>query len=288
MRVALGTAQFGLPYGIANRGGQVTRFEAKAMLSLARARGIDTLDTAIAYGDSEVCLGEAGTEGFRVVTKLPAVPDDCKDVAGWVHGQILASLERLGVPSLYGVLLHRPTQLLGREGDLLFRSLQSLKDRGQAQKIGVSIYAPRELEELTSRYRFDLVQAPFSVIDRRLQTTGWLRRLSHDGVEVHTRSVFLQGVLLMPESARPETFSAWSVLWHHWHEWLTEHRISAVQACLAFPLSFPEVHRVVVGADGLEHFRQIIQAATGALPVSLPDISCEAEPLINPALWGSL
>lgn len=288
MRVALGTVQFGLPYGIANQGGQVTRSEAKAMLDLARAQGIDTLDTAIAYGDSEACLGEAGTEGFRVVTKLPAVPDDCEDVAEWVHGQIIASLERLKVTSLYGVLLHRPAQLLGRDGDVLFRALQSLKDRGQAKKIGVSIYAPRELDTLTSRYRFDLVQAPFSVIDRRLQTTGWLRRLNHDGVEVHTRSVFLQGLLLMPESARPEKFSAWSVLWHRWHEWLTEHRISAVQACLAFPLSFTEVHRVVVGVDGQGHLRQIIQAATSALPVSLPDIGCEAEQLINPALWGSV
>jgi len=288
MRVALGTVQFGFPYGVANQSGQVTRSEAKAMLDLAAASGIDTLDTAIAYGDSEACLGEVGIGGFNIITKLPAVPENCDDIVGWVHGQIAASLERLRVASVYGVLLHRPDQLLRRDGEVLFRALQSLKDNGQAQKIGVSINAPRELEELTAQYRFDLVQAPFSLIDRRLQTTGWLQRLSREGVEVHTRSVFLQGLLLMPEFARPEKFSPWSALWHHWQEWLTEHRISAVQACLAFPLSFAEVHRVVVGADGLGHLQQIIKAATGVLPVSFPDIGCETESLINPVLWGNL
>ena len=91
-RLALGTVQFGLCYGIANQAGQVTRPEAKGMLQLALANGIDTLDTAIAYGNSEICLGEAGTQGFRVVTKLPAMPDDCADVGAWVKLQVSASL----------------------------------------------------------------------------------------------------------------------------------------------------------------------------------------------------
>jgi len=192
MRVALGTVQFGFPYGVANQSGQVTRSEAKVMLDLAAASGIDTLDTAIAYGDSEACLGEVGIGGFNIITKLPAVPENCDDIVGWVHGQIAASLERLRVASVYGVLLHRPDQLLRRDGEVLFRALQSLKDNGQAQKIGVSINAPRELEELTAQYRFDLVQAPFSLIDRRLQTTGWLQRLKEAGMEIHTRSAFVQ------------------------------------------------------------------------------------------------
>ncbi|MGP1664729.1 MAG: aldo/keto reductase, partial [Rhodanobacter sp.] len=72
MKLALGTVQFGLPYGIANPGGQIGRDDAGQILALARESGIDTLDTAIAYGDSEACLGAVGTKGFRVITKLPA------------------------------------------------------------------------------------------------------------------------------------------------------------------------------------------------------------------------
>ncbi len=285
MKIALGTAQFGLPYGIANQAGQVTCSAAKVMLDLAAANGIDTIDTAIAYGESEAYLGEAGVQGFRLVTKLPAVPDGCDDVKGWVRGQVAASLARLGVNAVHGLLLHRPEQLLESDGKALFHALQGVKDTGQAQKVGVSIYAPSELEALTSRYRFDLIQVPFNLVDRRLHATGWLQRLKDEGIEIHTRSAFLQGLLLMPQAIRPAKFSPWSELWRTWHEWLLHHGISAVQACLAFPLSFPEIERVVVGADSVNQLEQIISAATNAAPVDFPDLHCDAENLINPARW---
>ena len=288
MRLALGTAQFGLPYGIANRDGQVTRSTAKAMLDLAAANGIDTLDTAIAYGESEACLGEVGTQGFKLVTKLPAVPDGCDDVKGWVQGQVAASLARLGVKILYGLLLHRPEQLLKADGKALFQALQRLKDTGQVQKVGVSVYAPRELEELTPQYRFDLIQAPFNLVDRRLYATGWFKRLKDEGIEIHTRSAFLQGLLLMSQATRPEKFASWSELWGTWHEWLSRHSVSAVQACLAFPLSFSEIDRVVVGADSVSQLGQIVSAANSVAPVDFPDLHCEAENLINPVRWCHL
>ncbi|MDO8208676.1 MAG: aldo/keto reductase [Gallionella sp.] len=287
-RLALGTAQFGLPYGIANQDGQVTRSNAKAMLQLAATNGIDTLDTAIAYGESETCLGEVGTQGFKLVTKLPAVPDGCADVSGWVEEQVAASLSRLGVSSVYGLLLHRPQQLLESGGETLYHALQGLKEAGQVQKLGVSIYAPDELEALTQRYRFDLVQAPFNLADRRLHASGWLQRLKDEGVEIHIRSAFLQGLLLMSKGAIPDKFSPWSDLWGKWHGWLSRNNVLAVQACLAFPLSFPEIDRVVVGADSVNQLQQIISAAASVAPDDFPDLQCEDENLINPASWSKL
>ena len=138
-RLALGTVQFGLPYGIANHSGQVSRAEANDMLQYALANGIDTLDTAIAYGDSETCLGEVGAQGFNVVTKLPALPDRCENVINWTQQQVSMSLSRLGVTKVYGLLLHRSEQLLGSNGVALYQSLQALKDNGQVQKVGISI-----------------------------------------------------------------------------------------------------------------------------------------------------
>jgi aryl-alcohol dehydrogenase-like predicted oxidoreductase len=287
-RLALGTVQFGLSYGIANKAGQVTRPEAKAMLQLASTNGIDTLDTAIAYGDSEMCLGEVGTEDFKVVTKLPAIPVDCADVSDWVQQQVSASLSRLGVTSVYGLLLHRPEQLLGPNGTELYRVLQTLKDNGQVQKVGVSIYSPEELEALTPQFRFDLVQAPFNLVDRRLYRSCWLQRLKDDGVEVHTRSAFLQGLLLMTQADIPDKFLPWSGLWQKWHRWLADYNGSAIQACLAFPLSFSEIDQVVVGADSVNQLAQIV-SATNSPPISeLPDLQCEDEDLINPAHWSKL
>jgi aryl-alcohol dehydrogenase-like predicted oxidoreductase len=288
IRLALGTVQFGLPYGIANHAGQVTRPIARDMLSLATSKGVDTLDTAIAYGESESCLGEIGTQGFKLVTKLPAVPDGHSDIKGWVREQVAASFSRLGGNSVYGLLLHRPDQLLKADGAVLFNALSELKDAGLVQKIGVSIYAPDELDALVPRYRFDLVQAPFNLIDRRIFTSGWLQRLKQDGVEIHTRSAFLQGLLLMPQSAIPAKFAPWAELWAKWQSWLAQYSVTAVQACLAYPLTFPEIERVVIGADSTAQLEQIISASQEETPLNLPDLSCDDENLINPANWSRL
>ena len=287
-RLALGTVQFGLSYGIANQDGQVSRSTAKAMLKLAAVNGVDTLDTAIAYGESEACLGEIGTDGFKIVTKLAAFPDSCADVDAWVQEQIALSLGRLGLASLYGLLLHRPEQLLGKNGQALYLALQRLKEAGYVKKIGVSIYDPAELNALASSYHFDLVQAPISLVDRRLNTSGWLQRLKAGGVEIHARSAFLQGLLLLPQALIPAKFAPWSYLWNRWHEWLTGQKISAVQACLAYPLSLPEIDRVVVGADSVKQLEQIVIAEATATPCDLPDLRCDAEDLINPARWPHL
>ncbi|MBT5956095.1 MAG: aldo/keto reductase [Candidatus Marinimicrobia bacterium] len=288
MKLALGTVQFGLPYGIANQAGQASRSEAKLMLQLASASGIDTLDTAIAYGSSETCLGEAGVQGFKVVTKLPVVPDDCGDVSAWIQQQVNLSLLRLGVTAVYGLLLHRPDQLLGANGAKIYQALQALKDKGQVQKVGISIYAPSELEALIPRFPFDLVQAPFNLVDRRFYSTGWMQRLKDNDVEVHTRSAFLQGLLLMNQSDIPSKFSQWGGLWNSWHEWLSEQNGLALHACLAFSLSFPEIDRVIVGADTVSQLAEIVSAVNDHPKYDFPNIQCGDENLINPGRWTEL
>lgn len=288
-RVALGSVQFGLPYGIANQNEQVTRAEAGKMLALARESGIEIVDTAIAYGDSESCLGQAGMQEFKVVTKLPAVPDGCPDVHRWVEAQVAASLKRLNTDRLYGLLLHHPRQLLGPDGRKIARAVQNLKEAGKLQKAGVSAASPDDLREFNDRMKLDLVQAPLSLVDRRLASTGWLKRLHGDGVEIHARSIFLQGLLLMPQAAIPAKFSRWAALWDEWHGWLARRGVAAVQACMAFALGLAEIDRVVVGAQSVEQLQQIIAAA--ACPVDLgelPDVGCDAAELIDPSRWPNL
>ncbi len=287
-RLALGTVQFGINYGISNKVGQVSRKDAKAMLQLASYSGIDTLDTAIAYGDSETCLGEAGTQDFKVITKLPSLPENCSDVSAWVYQQVVASLSRLGLNNIYGLLLHRSEQLLSPNGSALYKTLQTLKDKGLVQKVGVSIYDPSELAALAPKFSFDLVQAPFNLIDRRIYLSGWLQRLKDSGVEIHTRSAFLQGLLLMTRNNIPKKFSPWDDLWDKWFRWQLEHNISASQACLAFPLSFQQIDRVVVGAESVNQLEQIVSNANVHLKNMAPFLQCDDEKLINPSIWDAL
>jgi aryl-alcohol dehydrogenase-like predicted oxidoreductase len=287
-RLALGTVQFGLPYGVANKTGQITRLVAKPMFKMASENGIDTLDTAIAYGESETCLGDVGVNEFKVVTKIPLVPNDCIDVGDWVRKQVNESLSRLGVNSVYGLLLHNPSQLLGKNGKVLYQVLHKLKSEGYVQKIGISIYSIAELETLMPHFYFDLVQAPLNIFDRRFSESGWLNRLKDNHVEIHVRSVFLQGLLLMTEANMPEKFSPWSDLLKQWHKWLRHHNVSAIKACLAYPLSFSEIDRIIVGVDSVNQLKEIIAATESSMSCDLPDLYCEDEKLINPSFWEYL
>lgn len=287
-RLALGTAQFGLAYGVANRRGRVGSDEAREMLNLARREDVDTLDTAIAYGDSEARLGSFGVDDFKVVSKLPGVPPSCDDVATWVADSVRASLGRLRIARLYALLLHRPLELRGPQGEQLWHALLALKRAGAVEKLGVSIYGPNELEALSGIRDFDLIQAPLNVFDRRLPKSGWLSRLHSEGVEIHVRSAFLQGLLLMSPDHRPEQFDRWRDLFRAWDGWLKQMRVTPAQACLGFALAHREVARVVVGVDSRDQLAELLAIVEGNSPMPPDELSSDDLELIEPSQWGGV
>jgi hypothetical protein len=288
MKLALGTVQFGMNYGVANATGRVSNDVARLILKKAFDLGLGTLDTATAYGDCESTLGELGVENWRVISKLQEVPDDCSDVEEWVFNQVKNSLKRLRIQKLHGLLLHRPVQLFEALGPELYSALQSLKKKGLVSKVGISVYEVSELASIWSNYSFDLVQAPLNILDRRFVDSGWALKLKNAGVEIHTRSAFLQGLLLMPLEKRPTQFKPWHTIWAEWDRWLLATGYTPLQACLRFVLEMDCVDCVVVGVDGIEQFEEIVQSATGTLE-SLPVFEALTdERLLNPATWSEL
>lgn len=286
MRLALGTAQFGMNYGIANQIGQVNDVNVKALLKLAYENQINVLDTAIAYGESESCLGRVKVDNFMIVSKLPALPIDCKNIYTWVFQEVQASLDRLKVGHLYGLLLHHAMDLLSTHGAELYKALKLAQEKGLIQKVGVSIYSPNHLEELVRRYQLDLVQAPLNIFDQRIIYSGWLHRLKAQGVEVHTRSVFLQGLLLMNKQSIPLYFSAWQKLFAKWYEFLEGENISPLQACLALPAAYEEIDHVLVGVEDKTQLTDIFNAVGKVSTMDLSAFASNDENLINPYLWN--
>jgi hypothetical protein len=287
-RLALGTVQFGLSYGVSNRQGQTSLDVAGRMVSFAADIGVNTIDTAIDYGESEQVLGKIGVGNFNVVSKLPPLPKSVRDVDSWAFCEAEASLKRLKLDRLHGLLLHRSSDLHDARGTALYAAMQKLQSKGYVQKIGISIYSPAELDSCVGKFEFDLIQAPFNLVDHRLFTSGWLQRLKENGCEVHVRSAFLQGLLLLPQSAIPDKFSQWSSIWNNWHQWLRQHDADAVRACLGYPLSFPQIDRIIVGANDLEQLRQIAIVVGHNIDYQFPNLACNEENLINPARWSDL
>ncbi len=285
MKLAIGSAQFGLRYGLS--GNQVEAAEAAMIVKQAWSAGIDTLDTAIDYGESERVLGHIGVADWRIVSKLPGLPNLVTDVESWVDAAIRGSLDRLRVKCLYGFLLHRPLDLLGAYGADIYRSLCRAKEMGKIGKIGISIYDTAELDALLHLFPIDLVQAPFNVVDRRLAVSGWLSRLHSSGIEVHVRSIFLQGALLKARQSIPAMFAAHRSKWEAWHDFLQDHNVSAVQACLGFVKKFPEIQRIVVGIESYRQLQDLLLVADSSVYDVPVEISSNDMNLINPTFWTS-
>ena len=200
---------------------------------------------------------------------------------------VTASLTRLKIKKLRGLLLHRPMQLLDLNGAELYAALKTIKSMGLVTKIGVSIYEPRELDMLWLKFDLDIVQVPFNILDRRMLATGWLKKLHANNVEIHVRSIFLQGLLLMEPARRPVYFQRWQSLWQLWDRWLDEEGLQPAEACLRYVLSFPEISKVVIGVDDQKQLEGLILKVGGRERELTPptDLVSEDVELVNPSQW---
>jgi hypothetical protein len=190
-----------------------------------------------------------------------------------------------GVAKLDALLLHRPSDLTGPRGPEYLRALgeREITDRGGA--LGISIYDPAELDRIWPVWRPQLVQAPFSVIDRRLSASGWLAKLAENGVRVHARSVFLQGLLLMPMEQRPAWFQPWTPLLDRWLAWCTSNSVSPQLAALSFVDKQVAIERYVVGVDSVPQFEELLSLDLENCPPIPEEFSCDDRLLVEPSRW---
>lgn len=284
-KLAIGCAQFGIPYGVANKTGKVAVPEVAKILDYAKKVNISTLDTAISYGTSEAVLGEIGVGDWLIVSKLPALPTDVVDIHSWVVNEVNASLKRLNITSLGALLLHNPLDLLGENGRKLVNTLDFLRSNGIVRKVGISIYQPQELQQYFNMMRPEIVQSPFNVLDHRLITSGWAEKLHKKNVEVHVRSVFLQGLLLVKNSQRPPYFDKWQPIWDRWDLILKESNLSPIEACLHDVMFNELFDKVIVGVDGLSQLVEITDSCEFERRGTMKDISLEDVNLLHPSNW---
>ena len=287
MRIGLGTAQLGLNYGITNDDKKVNPESLSKIINLARDSHIKYIDTAISYGDSEIKLGKNRIDDFYLISKLPKVPVEKENVGIWINDQVNESLKRLGVETLYALLLHDTSQLFDDSiGVEIDKALNKLKEQGKIKKFGVSAYSPKELKNILKKFSPEIVQLPMNVFDNRFQEHDCLKIMKDKNIEIHSRSAFLQGLLLLNKENLPKQFKKWNSLFEKWQSWLKFNNISAIEACLGHCLSFKEIDCVVVGVDSFIHFNEVIDLANTKAKVNYPlDFSFKDIDLINPLNW---
>ena len=282
-RLVLGTAQFGLAYGLNNQAGQPSEMAVRAVLAAAQAAGLTLLDTAAAYGNSEARLGEFVSENdsFEIITKLPAGPP------AQVAQHLAASLARLRRRQLYGVMFHAFGPLQAEPA--AWQALRAARTAGQVARIGVSLYHPHEAEWLLAEgWDLDLVQVPYNVLDQRFAAV--LPRLAAAGVEVHVRSAFLQGLLLREPATLPDFFRSLAPKMLRLRALAAEAGVPLPAALLLFAAYAPGVARAVVGVDSVANLHENLAAAPhlAAAEKLRPALAALAEPtdtFILPYAW---
>jgi len=289
MRLALGTAQFGIEYGITNRRGKLREDEISKILSIADSRGVGGLDTAPAYGDSEALLGKLLPQEhtFSVVTKTPPVAGEGngQDDGVMVERTFMESLRALRVESAYGLLVHHAQNILVPGGERIFDVLRHLRDEGRVQKIGASVYDGGEIDLLLGRYDMDFVQVPLSIFDQRLVRSGHLRSLRSAGVEVHGRSLLLQGVLVTRPEELPSRFDRWQPELRAYRQAVREAGLTPIEMALRFARA-QDIDWAIIGVAGVDELNEVLDAwSVPSDEFDYARFAVDDEGLVNPAMW---
>ena len=292
-RLVIGTVQFGLDYGITNRGGKVAPETAAAILDRARAHGIDMLDTAPDYGDSEAVIRRLDPHGdFRVVTKLPPVGSkriEQKDADG-LERRFEQSLSDLGRNTVDGLLVHHGRQVAMEGGETLVALLERLRADGRTARVGVSVYGAAEIDAILRRFTPDIIQLPINIADQRLVVSGHLARLDAAGVEIHARSLFLQGALLKPPQELPAFLGGEAGPLARIHARARDNGLAATELCLGFARTQPALGRFVVGVTSPGELDEIAAAETSSAStgVRTDDLSVTDPAIVDPSTWPVL
>ena len=294
-RLGLGTAQFGLDNGVTNPGGRVPPATVAAILAGAAAAGIDLLDTASLYGDSEATLGRTAQAGaFAIVSKTPKF-GDCQSpeaANARLREGLETSLARTGRPSLDALLAHDADDLIGPLGDALWAGMEAARAAGQVGRIGVSVYDGAQIAAVLERFPVEIVQLPWNPLDHRLDEAGQIDRLAGAGVEIHVRSLFLQGLLLQAPEAIAAKFGPVRDKVAELHGWARARGLSPLEGVLACALGRPEFARLIVGVTSTRELAEVVAAADRAQsePAGVAfEVTDKLDArYLNPSRWAEL
>lgn len=280
MKLGLGTVQFGQAYGVSNTRGQLPAKEVAAILKRAAEGGVGVLDTAANYGDAEDVLGALDLAPFRIVTKTIGL----KHGLDAVIARARQSVKTLGRVDL--LLVHAAQDLSGSNGGALWNALRTLKDQALVGGIGISAYVADDPARLAARFRPDAMQVPFSLLDQRLLADGSLTRMKELGVEIHARSLFLQGLFFLPPDRLPEKLRHAAPQLEAARSCIVASGTTPLAAALGFVLSRPEIDTGLVGVTGVGELDEILAAANEPLPdTDWSRCALSDETVLTPSRW---
>ncbi len=295
MKLCLGTVQFGVDYGIQGNG-KPNREKAYEMLSYAIENGVDTIDTACAYGDAEIVIGDyfrlhsLAKQKVEVISKLKPDAFDNTISEEWSNIAIQnarESLSRLGIDKLDAYLFHNAHYIYDDKAVL---ALLNVKKYGLAKKIGVSIYSPEEAMKALEYSEIGVIQIPYNILDHRLDKCAFFEKAKKNGVQVFARSTLLQGLIMMDTNTLPERVLFAKEYIIKFRDICDNYGKGLLETAIGYVSKKDGIDHIVFGADNIRQLNEFInytksmlsQEMIDTIDKTFEDVDIK---LVNPVLW---
>ena len=296
MKLALGTVQFGMDYGIQGER-QPSKETVEEMLSLALNKGIDHFDTASAYGNAEDVLGwyrgrnPDEADKMRIISKLKPKAFVEKTKVQWRDIALInirESLEKIKVEKLEAFLFHNAEYIFDEDA---VSALYSVYQENMAEKIGVSVYTPKEAMKALEYDEIKIIQVPYNVFDQRLDKCGFFEKAKKREIEVYARSSLLQGLMMMEPACLPRQMQFAKGYLERFLSICREYQTSPLKTAVGYVGKHLGIDYVVFGADNKEQMLEYLSVQEEISEDMVKTLQKEFEEveerLVNPVLWNS-
>jgi len=287
-KLILGTVQLGLDYGINNRLGKPSLKKAFEILSLAFDNGITTLDTAEAYGNSQEVVGkfqkEYPNKKFKIITKLSASNHiDANDFIS----HISSTCKTLNTNQLYGYMFHNYNSF--KDSTELYDKILLAKAKGLIEYAGISLYTNDEIKDILTNYSdFDFIQIPFNLLDNELKRKIIILEAKDKGIDIHTRSTFLQGLFFKTTEALPSNLQPLVPYLNALEDIKNKDSVNTETLALQYVLQKKYIDRVLIGVESIAQLNNNVNICNKLSNIShslIDSINVYEEELLNPSNW---
>jgi aryl-alcohol dehydrogenase-like predicted oxidoreductase len=274
----IGSANFTQRYGADST--KIKSNEIKKILNLAKKNNIYQIDTAEAYINKKDVFKNVDKK-FKFSTKI--IPNSKWVSLEFCQKELERHFKSLNNNKIETILFHDVKILFTKIGFKIFRNLEILKKKKYFQKIGLSIYDTQCLSYINTSYDLDVIQCPYNILDRRILTSGWYDKLKSKGIEIHIRSIFLQGLLVNKLVYKKKYFEKWKKKFSEWFIWLENNNISPIDYCFNDLLNY-DFDKIIIGINNSKNLEEVINFRT-INKNKMINFSISDKKLIDPRNW---
>lgn len=284
-KIVIGTAQLDHNYGILKNRKKITRKKLVNIFDYLKEKNYLFIDTSSNYKNAENLLKNINLKKFKIISKIEILRNK-KNIFEYLNKKVLKSIKKLNISSFEGYLLHDENDLFSSKSDEIFEALTLLKKRGHIKKIGISMYNFDKAIEVIKNYKIDIMQLPYNIFDRRLENSRLLKLASKKKIEIHVRSIFLQGLLLCDLKKIPNKLKKYKSYFKKIDSFCKKNDISKHELCLRFVMMNKSIKKIIIGIDDKKNILDVEKIKFKKLNFKFPKFFLKDKELIDPRKWS--